>query len=373
MREVTLAYGKASPKVHVHHTDLAPPEAFLAARAPPPRAPGDLYREALAAATWRLADPIAVVVPDETRPAARTEALAALRRPLAGREVTVVVGAGLHPAAPLASPWPCRVHDARAGDLVALGRAAGVEVRVDPVVARARTVIVVGAVLPHYLAGFSGGPKGLVPGVAAQETIVAVHALADAARHGILHGNPLADAIRACAALLPGNACFLHLLVGPRGPFAATAHSHEAAVEIYRRACAQPRPAPADVVVADAGGHPVDATLLQAHKAYEAAAGLVRERGTIILVAACDAGYGQPEFERRLFRDDPLGGEFHPYARTAAEWHRKARRFRTRFVTELDTRGLGVERVDLATAIAEIPSGARVLWAQRAQDLLFLD
>jgi hypothetical protein len=370
MREVVLAYGKGSARARVRK-ELAPPDSLLAARAPPPEDPGGLYRAAVAAAGWEIEDPVAVVVPDETRPAARASALRALRDRLSGHRVEVVVGAGLHPAAGIEAPWPCHVHDARAADLVAVGGAAGIDVSLHPVVARARTVIAVGTVLPHYLAGFSGGEKAIVPGVAAEETILGVHARADRARPGVLEGNPFAEAIRSCAALLPGRLFGLHLLVGPRGPFAATAGDHAEAVAIYRERCAQPRPELADVVVADAGGHPTDATLLQAHKAYEAAAGLARPGGAIVLVAACGDGFGHPEFERRLASDDPLAGAFHPYARTAAEWRRKAAQWPTRVVTELEIGRLGLERCELPAAVAAIPAGSRVLWAPGAQDLLF--
>jgi hypothetical protein len=374
MEDVALAYGKSSVRVRVPEP-LVPPRSMLAARAPPSKDPGRLYRYALDTVRWEIADPVCVVVPDETRPSARIAAVEALADVLTGHSADVLVGSGLHPAFEFEAPWPCHVHDAHASDLVPLGESAGIAVEVNPIAAAAATVIVVSSVLPHYLAGFSGGPKGLVPGVAGEQTILAVHRLADTDRTGVVARNPFARAIRSCASLFSPRCYGLNLLVGPRGPFAATAgellEAHSEAVRIYRDACTQPRPEPADVVVADAGGHPVDATLLQAHKAYEAAAGLVLPGGTIILVAACDEGFGHYEFERRLLAKDPPAGPFHPYARTAEEWHRKARSIRTLMVTELDTTGLGVERVALEVAVERIPRGARVLWAQRAQDLLF--
>lgn len=367
MVEVELAYGKGSLRLRVPEA-LAPPAARLAARAPAPEAEAALFRKALAEAELDVRDPVVVVVPDGTRPLDRAAALSALAPRLEGRRVEVLVGAGLHPAAAPAAPWPVRVHDARGAALARVGRAAGIDVEVDAVLARAATRIVVGAVQPHYLAGFSGGPKGLVPGVAGERTILDLHALADRPRPGVVAGNPFAEAIRACAALLAGRTHYVHLLVGPRGPFDALVGDHDEAVARYRAACAQPRPAPADVVVADAGGHPADATLLQAHKAYEAAAGLAGEAGTVVLFAACTEGFGHAEFERRLRGGT---GPFHPYARTAEAWWRKARAHATLMVTELDVTGLGVERVGAGAVAARLPAGARVLWAHRAQDLLF--
>ncbi|MHC4931983.1 MAG: lactate racemase domain-containing protein [Planctomycetota bacterium] len=375
MEELTLAYGKGSATVLVPK-GLVPPDSHLAAHAPSPRDPGSLYRGALDTANFEIVDPVVIVVPDETRPADRFTALNALSGLLTDRSVDVVIGAGLHSAVGFDSSWPCHVHDARSPDLADLGQIEAIPLTVNRLVADAGTVIVVSAVMPHYLAGFSGGPKGLVPGVAGEETILAVHERADIARHGLVTRNPFAQAIRSCAQTIGrGRSYSLNLLVGPLGPFAATAGeligAHTEAVRLYREACAQPRPEPADVVLVDAGGHPVDATLLQAHKAYEAAADLVKPGGTLVLVAACDEGYGHEEFLRRLFIDDPLEPPFHPYGRTAAEWRRKAKSIRTLMVTELDVEWLGVERVDLDAALARVPAGARVLVAQRAQDLLF--
>lgn len=375
MRVVELAYGKSSLQIAVPE-EMTRDECILSARTPAPADAERLYAEAARAGLPRLAGRVALVVPDATRPAAHSAAFRALAPLLSGASVTVVVGAGLHPPDRVEAPWPATVHDASAPDAVDMGEADGIPVRLHPEVAHADAVLVVGVTMPHYLAGFSGGAKGIVPGVAARETILAVHRRADASRNGVVEGNPFAAAIRRCASLLAIPAWSLNLLVGPRGPFAATAgpleEAHRRAVELYRRECAVPRPEPGDLVVADAGGDPVDATLLQSHKAYEGAFALVRPGGTILLVAACGRGYGHAEFERRLRAADPLAGEFHPYARTAAEWRRKAAATRTLMVTEMDVRGLGVTKTTLPKAFAQVPRGTRVLWAHGAQDLLFL-
>ncbi len=373
------AYGQFAYGQSIVTLDV-PQGISLAARTPPCMDALALYRKAVAEAEWpeRLPAPVAVIVPDETRPAHRAAALEALQSILPS-DTLVVVGGGLHPSRPLNTPWPVTVHDAEAKDLVDLGTAQDIAVRLHPSVARAGTVIVVSAVMPHYLAGFSGGPKGIVPGVAGKETILGVHASEP--------GESFANAIRACAARLPCPAYGLQLLVGARGPFDAVAGplrvAHDEAVHRYRAACAQPRPAPVDCVIADAGGAPFDATLLQAHKAYHAAAQLVRDGGTLVLLARCDEGYGHPEFEARLRAADPMAGPFHPYARTARVWWEKARRIRTLIVTDLDVAHLGVTRVvpdDVpgllfpASPPGALPSGASdssLLLAPAAQELLF--
>jgi len=361
MAELAFAYGQGIAKVRVPE-GLVRQSMVLSARAPAATKATHLFCRALATTGWTPSGPVAVVVPDETRPLDRAAAFEALAPLLHGCTVRVVVGAGLHPAAPVAAPWPVEVHDARATDLAG----AGGGLRIAPAVAAAASVIVVSCVMPHYLAGFSGGAKGLVPGVADEATILAVHA--EAERGASAFRAAIAGRVRQIKADRFG----LNLLVGPNGPFDATAggleEAHAEAVRRFRAACAQPRPERADVVLADAGGHPVDATLLQAHKAYDAAALLCRPGGTIILVAACDRGFGHPEFERRLAG---RGEGFHPYARTAARWREKTRAFQTLMVTELDVAGLGVEGVTLAAAVARIPPSARVLVCRSPHELLF--
>jgi len=110
-----------------------------------------VYRKAVAACPWPrpFPAPAALVVPDATRPARRAAALEALE-PVLPRDTTVVVAGGLHPARAIDAPWPVAVHDARDPALVDIGTAEGIAVLIHPAVARARAVVAVGAVMPHY-------------------------------------------------------------------------------------------------------------------------------------------------------------------------------------------------------------------------------
>ena len=71
----------------------------------------------------------------------------------------------------------------------------GIPVRFDRRVVEANLRIVVGLVEPHFMAGYSGGRKVIIPGVAHQNTIRALHATRilkhEKAANCILEGNPL--------------------------------------------------------------------------------------------------------------------------------------------------------------------------------------
>ena len=132
-------------------------------------------------------------------------------------DVEVVIGVGAHrPATPdeirrlLGGEWAARLrvtnHDARADDLVAIGRTPrGVPLLVNRRVAQADLRIAFGQVEPHEFAGFTGGRKAILPSVAGYETIVRNHALdmltAATARPGVLEGNPIHEEMLAAARL----------------------------------------------------------------------------------------------------------------------------------------------------------------------------
>ena len=63
----------------------------------------------------------------------------------------------------------------------------------NKIVAEAKKTIVIGSVEPHYFAGYTGGRKGFLPGVASYETITQNHKLAlnKSAKALALDGNPV--------------------------------------------------------------------------------------------------------------------------------------------------------------------------------------
>jgi nickel-dependent lactate racemase len=311
------------------------------------------------------------------------------------REVAFAVGSGLHrPPTPrevarilgerIAGSHPVHLHDPDdGGRLVPVGRTrSGTEVLLHRGLVEHDAVILTGAVGFHYYAGFSGGRKAVVPGLAGRSTIVSNHLRAlrrDGTRHpraraGVLDGNPVhLDMVRSAAFARP--AFLVNTVMGAEGEIEAVfaghwRRAHEAACRHVRRTRTlrlRPRP----LVVVSAGGAPHDIDLVQAHKAFEAAFEAVEPGGTVVLVAACPDGFGPTDFAAGLAvpeeRDlvEMLRDDYRVYLQTALAWRRKAAACRLILVSGLDedrVRAAGAEPArDLEQALLrarrELPEG----------------
>lgn len=269
----------------------------------------------------------AIVISDGTRKThselvvpALLDELAAAGVPESG--VTVIVARGLHASCGeetvrrLLGPAWGRVavveHDCD-GETVDLGRTSrGTPVEINALAARADCLVLTGSVSYHYYAGYGGGRKALLPGIASRRAIQANHRLTihpqggvhPAARLGNLTGNPVhEDMVEATALARP--AFLVNVVNGPRGKLAACfagdwRRAHLAAVAFLDEYCRLVEPRPLPLVIADAGGHPYDLTLYQAHKAMESAARLVEDGGALILAAGCEQGLGPAEYREYL-------------------------------------------------------------------------
>jgi lactate racemase len=158
--------------------------------------------------------------------------------------------------------------------------------------------IVTGFIEPHFFAGYSGGPKLLLPGIAGMESIMANHCSALVAHPdatwGITTGNPLWEELAAAARLAPPDfSVNVALDPGKRvtGVFAGglfAAHAHGCA--FVKEHAMAPVDSPFDVVVTSNSGHPLDQNLYQAVKGMSAASRITVPGGTIVIAAACAEG-----------------------------------------------------------------------------------
>jgi len=175
--------------------------------------------------------------------------------------------------------------------------------------AEADVRIVTGFIEPHLFAGFSGGPKGIMPGCAGLATVVSNHGARNIgdprASFGITEGNPVWEEMRDIA-LRVGPSFLVNVALDERrrltGVFAGDLiDAHRAGVEFVRRSAMQRVEAPFDVVVTTNSGAPLDLNLYQGVKGISAGARILRDGGTLVL--ACECGEGVPAgsaFERLL-------------------------------------------------------------------------
>ncbi len=160
-----------------------------------------------------------------------------------------------------------------------------------------------GVIEPHFFAGFSGGRKSVLPGIAGESTVHANHCakfIADpAARAGNLAGNPVHDDM-VYAARVAGLRFILNVTLNRRHEInrAFAGHpetAHEAGCRFVSSVAEVPA-APAEIVIASNGGYPLDQNIYQAVKGMKTAAQTAKEPGVIIMVSACEDGHGGQAF-----------------------------------------------------------------------------
>ncbi len=188
-------------------------------------------------------------------------------------------------------------HDCSDPDgLVSLGRTRfGHEVLVSRVYAEATVKILTGFIEPHFFAGFSGGPKAVLPGVAGTRSILENHGAAmldhPGAAWGVTDGNPVWEEMLE-AALLTAPTFLLNLTLNREraitGVYAGDLRAaHRAGSDAVRQTAMIAVDAPFDIVITTNSGYPLDLNLYQAVKGMSAAAQVVREGGSIIVAAEC--------------------------------------------------------------------------------------
>src|SRR5437867_682837 len=186
-----------------------------------------------------------------------------------------------------------------AGALVQLGTTRdGTPALINRHLVEADRRIITGFIEPHFFAGFSGGPKGIMPGCAGLKTIISNHGaqhIGDPrAAFGVTEGNPLWEEMRDIA-LRVGPSFLLNVSLNEQkqitGVFAGDLlAAHKAGCEFVRRSAMQKVKAPFEIVVTTNSGFPLDLNLYQGVKGMSAAARIVQERGTIVLACECREG-----------------------------------------------------------------------------------
>ena len=201
------------------------------------------------------------------------------------------------------------VHEARdAASMVHIGVSKqGTVMEINRHAYEASRILVIGSVEPHYFAGYTGGRKGILPGVASYRTIEQnhKHALHPGAKALALKGNPVHEDMVDALATLGDRTIFAVMTVLDKhhGIYAVTAgdiiSSFDTAVERANEVFTAEIPAKADIVISCAR-YPMDIDLYQSQKAIDNGKLALKEGGTLILVSSCWDGVGEEAFVEML-------------------------------------------------------------------------
>lgn len=269
---------------------------------------------------------VGLVVSDQTRKTAVDRILPVLLGGLQERgcradDFFIVVASGIHrpPTAEeiqrILGAQTARVFENRIfihdpddeANLVSIGRTrGGHEMRISRRAVEAQRLVLLGAASYHYHAGFGGGRKSLIPGLASRATIAYNHSLTldpdqDRIRPGVeigrLEGNPVAEEMLEGARLHPPD-FIVNTVLTPDGQLAGVFAgemdlAHRAACRLVAQINRVDIRRQADFVIADAGNA---ANWIQGHKALFNASRAVHDRGWVILVAPCPEGLGNERF-----------------------------------------------------------------------------
>ena len=264
-------------------------------------------------------DKVAIVIDDITRPLPSKVLLPVILEELEQggvkrEDITIIIATGIHRPITedeakylmgdlIAKNYRWVNHDCDSYDLVFVGKTRfGNEVYINRIYAEADVKIIVSDVTLHYYAGYGGGPKSIVPGIAGRKTIYYNHSFMfkKGARIGSTEGNPVFEDIMEGAKLAGVDFTVCVVLNARKEIIGIFSGDLEAAfysgVQLLDKMCKIPIKEKADIVISSPGGFPFDINLYQAHKGLYTAEYATKDGGTIFLIAECRNGFGNDTF-----------------------------------------------------------------------------
>jgi len=273
---------------------------------------------------------IVIISSDHTRPVPSHVTmpllLAEIRRGNPEAQITILVATGYHRAstdAELRQKYGDKIVDEERivihnafdeSSMVRVGTLpSGGDLVLNKLALEADLLIAEGFIEPHFFAGFSGGRKSVLPGLASKTTVLANHCASfidhPRARAGILDGNPIhRDMLY--AAEQAKLAFILNVVIDADKKVikAFAGHFDQA----HRVGCqfvsqlASVQAKPADIVITTNGGYPLDQNIYQAVKGMTAAEASCKEGGVIISVSQCMDGHGGQAFYEAFASSDSV-------------------------------------------------------------------
>ena len=335
MKEIKFPYGKGFLTGEFSEERLQGVLTSKLEAYEPPLGEEELVREALARPIGapRLRElvrdkkKIVLIASDHTRPVPSRILIPPMLREIREgnpeAEITILIATGCHRGTTrkelvnkfgeeIVDRETIRIHNCDDEEnMISLGfLPSGAELRINRIAAEADFLCAEGFIEPHFFAGFSGGRKSVLPGIAARRTVMANHCarfIADPhSRTGITEDNPIHRDMMA-AARMAGLAFILNVVLNSeKKVICAVAgdceQAHAEGRAFLNRFC-RVDAVPADIVISTNGGYPLDQNIYQAVKGMTAAEATVKPGGVIIMLARSDDGHGGRVFYE-TFRDE---------------------------------------------------------------------
>ena len=267
---------------------------------------------------------IVIIASDHTRPVPSKiiipEMLSEIRKGNPNADITILIATGCHRGTTkqelinkfgeeIVENEKIYIHDCDEREkLVNIGvLPSGGQCEINKIAFDADLLVAEGFIEPHFFAGFSGGRKSVLPGVAGRTTVLANHCSEfiahKKARTGILKDNPIHNDM-VWAAKKAKLAFIVNVVLNSKKePIFAVAgyfeKAHKKGTDFIASLCAV-KAVPADIVISTNGGYPLDQNVYQAVKGMTAAEATVNDGGVIIMLAKSNDGIGGDHFYHQL-------------------------------------------------------------------------
>lgn len=271
---------------------------------------------------------IVIIASDHTRPVPSKiiipQMLSEIRKGNPNADITILIATGCHRGTTkqelinkfgeeIVETEKIYIHDCDEKDkLVNIGvLPSGGQCEINKIALEADLLVAEGFIEPHFFAGFSGGRKSVLPGIAGRTTVLANHCSEfiahKNAKTGILKDNPIHNDMIWAAKKAKLAFIVNVVLNSKKEPIFAVAgdleQAHKKGTDFISSLCAV-KAAPADITIVTNGGYPLDQNVYQAVKGMTAAEATVKDGGIIIMLALSNDGIGGDHFYHQL-ADEP--------------------------------------------------------------------
>ena len=336
--EICFPYGKEKIKHEFNNDELLGVLTSKIEEYTPEKSENELIKEALEnpIASKKLCElakgknKVVVIASDHTRPVPSKliipQMLREIRKGNPDADITILIATGCHRGTTkeelvvkfgesIVKNEKIYVHDCDETEkLINIGTLpSGGECNINSIATEADLLVAEGFIEPHFFAGFSGGRKSVLPGIAGRTTVLANHCSEfianENARTGILENNPIHEDMLWAAkktkltfivnVVLNAEKKVIYAVAGD------TECAHKKGTDFMLTLCGA-KAIEADIAISTNGGYPLDQNVYQAVKGMTAAEATVKKDGVIIMLAKSNDGIGGEHFYHQLADEEDI-------------------------------------------------------------------